>query len=309
MQINIEKTCKEISNYKKEFYFYNKARDGFSDILKKLKTIYKEYTLLLPAFIGYSPNEGSGVFDPIIENNVNHQFYLLNEDLNVNIKDYKQKIEKIKNKAIVLIIDYFGFIDNKYDDLIEIATKNDAVIIEDCAHALYTDFIDHKCGNEQSDFVLYSLHKMLPYNNGGMIKVNDKKYYGILNNNNYGLNPFEYDLYAISKKRKENMQIIETLLKKCEGITLIRNYEKYKNQTPQTYPIIIKNKDKNILYHKLNEDGYGVVSLYHTMIDELCNNETSVKISKTILNLPVHQDVNEEQLIAMCKEIIELCKE
>ena len=96
---------------------------------------------------------------------------------------------------------------------------------------------------------------------------------------------------------------LDTDEKKEKEIEILRPIDMYKNQTPQTYPILIKSKDKNELYHKLNEKGFGVVSLYHTMIEELRNEKYDIsnKVSKRILNLPVHQDVEEKDLINMCK--------
>ena len=57
----------------------------------------------------------------------------------------------------------------------------------------------------------------------------------------------------------------------------------------------------------MNEIGYGVVSLYHTMIDELA--ETLVnehEISGRILNLPIHQDIESDQLDEMLETLIEM---
>ena len=59
----------------------------------------------------------------------------------------------------------------------------------------------------------------------------------------------------------------------------------------------------------MNNEGYGVVSLYHTMIDVLQNkeNKEAVKLSKCILNLPVHQDVDTNQYIPMIDCLIKAC--
>ena len=190
--------------------------------------------------------------------------------------------------------------DKNIENLVVFAKKNDAIIIEDCAHALYTDYIDNKCGM-YSDASLYSLHKMLPYSDGGMVRINNNIIKLKETNNFYNL--LEYDIRKIAEKRKKNAQILETELKKEKEIEILRPIDMYKNQTPQTYPILIKSKDKNELYHKLNEKGFGVVSLYHTMIEELRNEKYDIsnKVSKRILNLPVHQDVEEKDLINMCK--------
>ena len=60
-------------------------------------------------------------------------------------------------------------------------------------------------------------------------------------------------------------------------------------------------------YFNMNERGYGVVSLYHNMIAEL--DETLVnehEISRRILNLPLHQDIESDQLDEMLEILIEM---
>ena len=51
-----------------------------------------------------------------------------------------------------------------------------------------------------------------------------------------------------------------------------------------------------------------MVSLYHTMIKSLEKNNVSNYVANKILNLPVHQDVEKEQLVDMCKIIKKLIK-
>ena len=54
------------------------------------------------------------------------------------------------------------------------------------------------------------------------------------------------------------------------------------------------------LYFQLNKDGYGVTSLYHTLINEI-DDQFIVEntISSTILNLPIHQDVGKASIKQM----------
>lgn len=300
MQGNIEKTAQNVENYRKNTIFYKSARQGFCEILNFLKKKYEDFTLLIPGFIGYSPREGSGIYDPIVENNINHVFYPINKDINIEVKKFEEQIEKIKNKVVVLLVHYYGYTDINIDQIVEISNKKDAFIIEDCAHGLYTDYVDNCCG-QYSDVSIYSLHKMLPYKEGGMVRLNTNNIE--LQNTKYFYNILEYDLKEISNKRKDNANIIENQLKGLKGVKILRPTQIYKNQTPQTYPILIENYDKNEIYHRLNEYGYGVVSLYHTMIEKLKTPEHKIanEISNKILNLPVHQDADKKEIIDMCK--------
>jgi len=50
----------------------------------------------------------------------------------------------------------------------------------------------------------------------------------------------------------------------------------------------------------MNKAGYGVTSLYHTLIDEIGDSYTvEHEISDRILNLPVHQDAEKRDLDQM----------
>lgn len=302
MQKIISKGAENKENLRDSIFFYNRARDGFLDILKNLKE-QEEYTLMIPSYIGYSPNEGSGIYDPICSLKIKHEFYNLDENINIDLEDFEAKLSGIQGKVVLLIVHYFGYKDPNAKAVIDSVKHRDGFVIEDCAHGLYTDYIDNNCGRD-SDVAFYSLHKMLPINGGGMVRVNTH-----INMNLQGIDkiiPFyQYDLYRIAQIRKRNALLLEEQLKDVEGIRIIRKNSRYKNQTPQTFPIILENVDKNKFYHRLNEKGYGVVSLYHTMIDEIVNNnfQTSINLSKTIINLPVHQDIHESELIAMCNEI------
>jgi len=306
MQGFIGKTAKEKSNFNHRIIFYQNARTGFSEILKKLSEKYRDLTLLLPGFIGYSPNEGSGIYDPVLQNNIKHEFYSIDENVNVITSEYEKIISTATGKIVVLLVHYYGYLDKNIDELVKIAKKYDAIIIEDCAHALFTDYIDGSCG-DYGDFSIYSLHKMLPYQDGGMVKINTKEF--ILEDTEYYYNLLEYNLKQISDIRKRNAKIIERELCGVEGIKILRSTKLYCNQTPQTFPIIIEKKDKNYLYHTINEAGYGVVSLYHTMIDSLKNEEIPNEIAHKILNLPIHQDAHEDDLVMMCDLIKKLVKD
>lgn len=80
--------------------------------------------------------------------------------------------------------------------------------------------------------------------------------------------------------------------------------------TPQTFPVIVRNYDRDALYFKLNEAGFGAVSLYHTMIDPIQKGdyEEAVWLSKHIINLPVHQDVTEVQIEEMADTLFYILK-
>ena len=65
--------------------------------------------------------------------------------------------------------------------------------------------------------------------------------------------------------------------------------------------MIIADRSRDALYFKLNEAGYGVVSLYHTLIAPIDAQAYPVShwLARRVLNLPVHQDIQPHQLEAM----------
>ena len=83
------------------------------------------------------------------------------------------------------------------------------------------------------------------------------------------------------------------------------------DDVPQTFPIVIRKGERNKIYEIMNGKGYGVVSLYHTMIEELQTDghEEALWLSKRIMNLPVHQDCDASQYKKMLDELKNACEE
>ncbi len=59
----IEKKQNDMEKYMFNWTFFDSARLGLKQVL--LSKDLKGKKILLPAYVGYSENEGSGVFDPI----------------------------------------------------------------------------------------------------------------------------------------------------------------------------------------------------------------------------------------------------
>ena len=117
---------------------------------------------------------------------------------------------------------------------------------------------------------------------------------------------FNYDFYDIACKRKENAILWYKLCADNHNLEILHQGEF--DVTPQTFPVIIKNYDRTQLYFELNEAGFGAVSLYHTLIEPLRTGayDDALWLSKHIMNMPVHQDIEAGQIEAMYKKITEL---
>ncbi|CAM5185061.1 hypothetical protein UACE39S_01445 [Ureibacillus acetophenoni] len=299
-----------------EFY-YNSARDGMFDLLNTMKKQQMIDCVLLPGYIGWSPKEGSGIFDPIHQlEGIKTDYYKMNFNLNINIEDLTRKIKNLEaGKFAVLIVNYFGFIDDQIKEVVNIIREHSGWIIEDNAHGFFTYYsIEEK----YSDATFFSLHKMFPFEQGGSLLINNQilrtlKYSGCTISDT-SFNPWGYDVYNIARIRRENYLLLENVIKTNnvnEYFMPLKN-ELPKGIVPQTFPIIVKQGNRDKIYDLMNKEGYGVVSLYHTLIDPLRHSnhyQESVKLSQVIMNLPVHQDVQNGKYKKMIDLLLKYCKE
>lgn len=270
---------------KPEYYF--RARDAWEDIIRHFTDINRSIKFLIPAYIGYSSNEGSGIFDPIKNQKSNYGFYNFRKDLTIDFLDLKQKVNE-NPSCVVLLVHYFGFPDRNYKAICDYLYENNIPFVEDCAHSLFSDYIGGACGRRGA-FSFYSLHKMLPLETGGMLISNHNL--KIKSGEQYSYSIFDFDFKSIYDIRRENYQILLNLLEGLNGITIL--YPTLpEGVCPQTFPILLE-KNRDQVYFEMNKNGYGVVSLYHTMIDQLSDSKSpdAFFLAQHITNLPVHQDV------------------
>ncbi|MDM1298600.1 DegT/DnrJ/EryC1/StrS aminotransferase family protein [Empedobacter falsenii] len=259
----------------------------------------------MPSYIGWSPNEGSGIFDSVKNSSLEFDFYHLDRELQIDSSHLKQKVQE-HTHTVVLLVHYFGFPDKKYQEIVQWLKENNIQFVEDCAHAFLSDVIGGTCGRN-GRYSFYSLHKMLPVSVGGVMVCNDLKD----QLQKESIQPFvqlDYDLLGIYSKRRHNYNKLVEALIDTEGIEVIYPILE-EGICPQTLPVIVNNFDRNLLYSKMNEAGIGMVSLYHTMIDELkeCDALAARFTSQHIINFPVHQDMNDsdiEQVITVLKSIL-----
>ncbi|MGI9651857.1 DegT/DnrJ/EryC1/StrS family aminotransferase [Chryseobacterium sp. RLHN22] len=290
--MGITKIAENKKNAQRTWQYTNSAREAWSNIIEEYKKLYPNAKVLLPSYIGWSANEGSGIFDSVKNAGVDFEFYSLDKYLNIDISDLKDKVNSNEN-CLVLLVHYFGFTDNKYAEIVQWLDQEKICYIEDCAHAWLTDLVGGKCGRN-GKYAFYSLHKILPLSKGGLLVSNQTE------ETVESLNPFvslNYDLLTIYNKRRDNYQYLAKKIEDFDNIEIL--YKELKDGIcPQTLPVILNGIDRDALYHKMNELGFGMVSLYHTMIQELHNyNAEACSVThKKIINFPIHQDVNHNDL-------------
>ncbi len=308
----INKTAYLNNNFFNNTFYYTKAREGMHDIIYKMHIAGLVDHVYLPGYIGWSPKEGSGIFDSIASiQGIKIHYYRMNFDLYIDENDLYEKVNT--EKSLVLLVNYFGFRDNRINEIIFRLKQRNVFIMEDNAHGFFTWHENKETG---SDIVVFSLHKMFPFNDGGSLVLNNPR---LLDLQICGKripdkdkNPYAYKTHQIAEVRRNNYKILMEILSKAEQQGFVESFrylDRWEKDVPQSYPIRIKIGNRDKIYEIMNNEGYGVVSLYHTMIDVLQNkeNKEAVKLSKCILNLPVHQDVDTNQYIPMIDCLIKAC--
>ena len=292
--------------FRRNFIKTNSARDAWSKIIEEYKITNPKGKIILPAYIGWSPNEGSGIFDSVLKSGLKFDFYDLSLHLDINFEDLKQKTIKDKSQ-LVLLVHYFGFVDSKYDKITKWLSEKNIFFVEDCAHAWLTDLIGGVCGRKGA-FSFYSLHKLLPLNTGGIMVNNSPE-----ENLKPQISPFfelNYDLFSIYSIRRSNYNYLVNLLNKINGIEVI--YKKLEDGIcPQTLPVIVEDYDRTKLYHQMNDKGYGMVSLYHTMIKQLDNSssQSANTLSKNLFTFFILKLFLEKEITKSNNLIKYVCKE
>jgi len=312
----INKTASDKKNYRLCDYYYDSAREGMYDLFLNMSNDGLIKTIFVPGYVGWSPKEGSGILDPINKiDKVSVVYYRMDNDLNIDQNSLYAEIDNLdSDKFAVLIVNYFGFVDPNIEEInLRIKEKN-GWIIEDNAHGFFTSLYSK---HSSADATFFSLHKMFPFSKGGSIKVfNDclKEYsFEGKNVNQIDDNPWLYDISKIAFIRKSNYEKIDKLVRLQKYVSF---FEPLKDKLddgiiPQTYPIKIQVGNRDKIFELMNQSGYGVVSLYHTLIEPLRNSEHSdaLNLSKQILNLPIHQDVNSNEYENMVELLAKFCLE
>lgn len=280
-------------------FFYRSAREGMRDFL--VNTLSAESGgVLLPGFIGWSPREGSGVFDPVRSLDLDVRFYGLRDDLSADLDELTALVCTGRYKVLV-IIHYFGRSVGEMSEIRQLADEWNVLVVEDLAHGFFTSLIGRGAG-QHGDMNLYSLHKMFPVPIGGMASYSG----GALVAKQHSTMPelalelVSYDWHQISSRRRQNFQSLARRLQQlpqCGDLFRLLWPELGTSDVPQTLPVFITGGGRDGIYASMNAEGLGMVSLYHTLIEEARAAHPRLEtLSRHIINFPVHQDVREEGL-------------
>lgn len=138
---------------------------------------------------------------------------------------------------VVYVIHNFGFPHPKLLELRQMCDEKNLILIEDCAFAFDSYFGDIRLGSI-GDFTIYSLSKILPVENGGVLVFNDKYFLKQDQNKNLEsrIKKWIPKITSMKERRKENYQYLYNELKSKNSI-----YGSVKNTTPFMFGLNTQN--------------------------------------------------------------------
>jgi dTDP-4-amino-4,6-dideoxygalactose transaminase len=296
----IIKSASNTKAFTNNLLFTNNARGAWEHILLSIKQVNIPLYILMPSYIGHTDREGSGVFDPLVSQQANAEFYKLKGDLSIDMEHFEQLIAT-KRFSVVLIIHYFGFCRNDMELIKKTCLRYEVLLVEDCAHAFQLHETTSSVG-KYGDFSFYSLHKYLPTKSGGILKINKNgiPVSPLSVEKKIDFEDLEYyanaDFNEIAQKRRENYALFEQLLSENTELDIL--YKLEERDIPQTFAVRVKNGLREKLYFYLMEHDAQTTALYYRMIKEISAEQFPVshQIANEILNLPVHQDTESEDV-------------
>ena len=313
-------------------YSANRSRDFFYHCLINLRK-HNIKEILIPSYIGYTISEGSGVMDAIIDARFNYQIYPIEVDLKINKRNLLSMIKNVDFKSTALLfIHYFGIIDKNYNDIASFAKEKGIFIFDDCAHAYYTYYLyrDYFLG----DAVFFSMHKLVKNINSksiALIKRDSKKFdffrfqnnikkkkkiknYNDVKNINidviFSTFPSIQNADSIIKKRIYQVEIYKNNFKQYFNHFKILLKEDDYQYPLQSFPILFSEKiNRDYVFSSMRNLGIHVVSLYYNLSEKITLSKfpDAHFLSKNILNLPVNEDLDKDQIQYICNSLIKIC--
>jgi dTDP-4-amino-4,6-dideoxygalactose transaminase len=296
----ISKSPEERDQFQKRIRFVRSARIGFRTILESIGFNQSD-TILLPAYIGITDREGSGVLDPVAAVHANTEFYPVDHRLAGDLVYIQGRMAKGNIKAI-LVIHYFGIAQNDMASIRALCDQFGTILIEDCAHAWCSSLGIAPLG-DFGEYSFGSIHKYLAAHDGGFVKWREGfSLEGVIapeeEITRASLAVYaSADYAAIAKMRLKNYQYLTSRLEKLNSVEIM--YPELKpGIIPLNFPILVTSMPREKLYFELVERGYMLIALYYRLIPEIDKDEYPVShwLSDRILNLPVHQDTTIEDL-------------
>ncbi|PLX63034.1 aminotransferase class I/II-fold pyridoxal phosphate-dependent enzyme [Sedimenticola selenatireducens] len=110
----------------------------------------------------------SSMIAPVKHSGAKSVFYRILPDMIIDLEDIEQKLND--KTRLLLVAHYFGF-PQPINALQKLCTDKGIVLLEDCAHALFSNYQGKPLGSF-GDYAAGSLMKFFPVNDGGVLTAN-----------------------------------------------------------------------------------------------------------------------------------------
>jgi dTDP-4-amino-4,6-dideoxygalactose transaminase len=248
--------------------------------------------IMVPAYFGYSPREGSGVIDPLISVSAEVILYRVTRDLQVDVQDFKDKLA-MTSPDVVLLIHYFGWPDRNVEQLCRLAREEGALVLEDEAHSLLSHFIGGATGL-LGDASAISVHKSLPMLGGLLIEKHSHCRQNCKDREAriaVTASPAiaRFDLAGIARLHIANAKKILDLIADTPAPMRPLWTEIPDGVVPLSLAVLVPPALRQHVYESMNAAEYPVVCLYYRLgpgIDKVCYPE-SWWLSERLVNLPL----------------------
>lgn len=304
----IEKESKDLGAYTTPRRFTASARAAMTHILQARKEADPR-GILLPAYIGLSHVEGSGVFDPIRQTGIDYDFYKVSDRLAPDLADLEARL-RTKRYQLAFLIHYFGCPQVDPQAFVRLCHAHGVRVIEDCAHTLLGGLEGMKLGT-YGDYAIFSIHKSCTTPDGGFYLDHRGDLPTTLGNEAWRiplatLEAFaNTDLAATCVQRRLNYQTVSAWVRRLPGLELFFGGVPA-GAVPLNCPVMVEGGRRAQLYFRLVQDGVMPTALYHRLITQINRSDYphSHHVADNILNLPTHPDIANADL-ARYKAILE----
>ncbi len=156
---------KEDKTYKtneanKNTFLFSSGRCSLTFLIKALK-LTQESEVLLPEYL--CPE----MLEPFKKHSIKTNFYKIKSNMQVDLKDIKNKLNKNPNTKLLLTIHYFGFPQQQIEKLKQICRNNNTYLAEDCAQSFLSVYKNKPLG-ALADFSFNSLRKFIQIPDGSI---------------------------------------------------------------------------------------------------------------------------------------------
>ena len=298
----ISKSPSDKDRFSYDAHFFPSARYAWSACLRQLAP----RRILLPAYIGFTMREGSGLLDPVCELNVACSFYPVDRNVRVKSDVIKECLAQQSDIDMVLLVHYFGWPGGDTRTIKAACDEAGALLVEDCAHAFQWGHPNQELGITGS-YAFYSLHKHLPVPAGGLLCINEE---GCELSDQFHYHQMDVsiveslaraDLRSIAAQRRDNLRQLYDGIQGIEGLSTMTVDIPL---VPHSLPVWIEGTGvREKLYFNLLNRQIPTTALYYQLHKSLEQSlfPTSFAVSEHILNLPIHQDLTSDDIATIVK--------